>query len=155
MQEQIEEQPRIEWIILADAAEISDTKLYMLGGAWDRIPASKNPNDVRSFAIAVSVVIPWHETNKRHAFTLQIVDEDGKSVMFKAEGELIVGRPPTAVPGQVLRTPMVIKIIAPLEKVGTYAVIGFLNGKERARTAFHVDSVPGATPKPPAITPGT
>ena len=35
--------PEIEWLILADEAELVNGKLYMMGGGWDRITAQVLP----------------------------------------------------------------------------------------------------------------
>lgn len=150
MQPEVPEKLRIEWIILADAAEVLNGKVYMLGGGWDRIPASQQDRDLRQFAIALSIVVPWHQTNERHALEVRLTDADGQQVLFKIAGEFESGRPTGAIQGQVLRTPMAFKFAGALGQVGTYAVVGSIDGEESCRTVFHVHPRPGSKqPAPP------
>lgn len=150
MQDEIPEKLRIEWIILADAAEVLNGKVYMLGGGWDRIPASQQERDLRLFAVALSIVVPWHQTNERHGLEVKLTDADGQRVLFNVVGQFESGRPLGAVRGQLLRTPMAFKIATPLNEVGTYAVVGSIDGEESCRTVFHVHPplVPRAAPPP-------
>ena len=153
MQSEFPEKLRIEWIILADAAEVVNGKVYMLGGGWDRIPASQQDRDLRQFAIALSMVVPWHQTNERHALEVKLIDADGQNVLFRVNGEFESGRPAGAVQGQVLRTPMAFKFAGPLGQIGTYAVVGSIDGEESCRTVFHVHPRLGPRPAPPPQNP--
>lgn len=155
MQPAIPEKPRIEWIILADAAEVLNGKVYMLGGGWDRVPASQQEREIRLFAIAMSIVVPWHQTNERHGLEVKMTDADGQRVLFRVAGEFESGRPPGAVRGQLLRTPMAFKFAGPLSQVGTYAVAGSIDGEESCRTVFHVHPPLSPPPaQPPQNPPG-
>ncbi len=151
MQEQVQQRPEIEWIILADSAEAIGGKVYMMGGGWDRIQGSREPNDIRHFAIALSIIVPWHHTNEKHDLRLEIVDEDGKKAVLGVGGEFTTGRPAGAVPGQSLRTPLALKVNMPLLKPGTYAVIGSVDGQESRRTTFHVHPPVGPPARPAGL----
>src|SRR5437879_10908137 len=85
-------------MLLADAAQAINGKLYILGGGWSII----GPDPVPS-AIAIKIEVPWDEANKRHKLKLELVDEDGRPVTVptptgekpvQLEGDFEVGRPP-------------------------------------------------------------
>jgi hypothetical protein len=90
-------------LMLADAAQSVDNKLYILGGGW-----SVTGPDPLPFAIAIKLEVPWDQTNQRHAWVLRLVDEDGQAVTVPTDegprdveisGEFEVGRPPGIPPG--------------------------------------------------------
>lgn len=90
-------------LLLADAAQSVDNKLYILGGGWSVTGPEPVP-----FAIAMKVEVPWDRTNQRHRWTLRLVDADGQAVMVPTDqgsrpveiaGEFEVGRPPGIPPG--------------------------------------------------------
>ena len=58
------EQSRVEWLILADEAEVVNGKLYMMGGGWDRLTAQSLPWG-QHMAIAVAIRVPWMDTNRQ------------------------------------------------------------------------------------------
>ena len=118
----------IEWLILADEAEVVNGKLYMMGGGWDRITAQTLPWK-QHMAIALAVRVPWTDTNRQTSVGIDLTDEDG-TLLVDVKGEFVVGRPAQAVPGQPLRSQIAIKMDALLPKLGTYAVICRLHGDE-------------------------
>ena len=122
------EQSRVEWLILADEAEVVNGKLYMMGGGWDRITAQTLPWK-QHMAIALAVRVPWTDTNRQTSVGIDLTDEDG-TLLVDVKGEFVVGRPAQAVPGQPLRSQIAIKMDALLPKLGTYAVICRLHGDE-------------------------
>lgn len=106
--------------MLSDWAESLNGKLYMQGGAWDRIMA----NTPASFAVSVVVRIEYNETNvSRHA-VLALVDEDGRPfptetpVRFELDFE--VGRPPGMQVGQVQTVNFAGKIVGLVFPPGGY-----------------------------------
>ncbi|HEX9467855.1 MAG TPA: hypothetical protein VGA11_05575 [Acidimicrobiia bacterium] len=85
-------------VMLCDAAQAVDGKLYILGGGWTFIGPEPSP-----FAIAVIIEVPWDQANKKHTFKLDLVDEDGQPVALEGPagtttlsvtGDFEVGRPP-------------------------------------------------------------
>ena len=79
----------VEWLILADAAEVTGGKLYLLGGGWDRLTVNSQPAK-RSFAVALAFRVPWHETNRQHVFQIEMADADGGSALT-VQGQFEVG----------------------------------------------------------------
>ena len=82
-------------MLLADAAQEVNGKLYVLGGGW-----SVTGPDLPPMAIAIKLDVPWSAANVQHAFALELIDEDGRPVPagdsgggVRAEGSFEVGRP--------------------------------------------------------------
>ena len=58
-------------MLLADAAQEVNGKLYVLGGGW-----SVTGPDVPPMALAVKLDVPWTEANQAHTFELVLVDTE-------------------------------------------------------------------------------
>ena len=68
-------------LLLADAAQVADGKLYILGGGWSVMGPQPMP-----FAIAIKVEVPWDQANRKHNWRLALVDADGHPVLVPAGG---------------------------------------------------------------------
>ncbi len=98
---------------LADSAEVINNKIYALGAGWSAINVRSFPAVHRRVAVAVSIAVPYTETNTKHQLTLQLQSEDGKHLPLGARagadgkpepvtqmgGEFTLGRPPQLVDG--------------------------------------------------------
>ena len=138
----------IEWLILADAAQIMGNKLYLLGGGWDAITINQPFPLDHAMAVAMAIIIPWGETNQRHNFEMEFITEDGRS-LSKVNGQIEAGRPSGVKLGQDQRSQIAFNIGVKLDGPNTYSVIGRINGIEQARTGFSVIAGPGAVQKRP------
>ena len=136
----------VEWLILAEAAQIVGGKLYLLGGGWDRLTINQPMPIAKRLAVAASFRVPWNETNIRHTFKIEFADADGKE-LGKVEGGFEVGRPPGTPPGQDQRTQIAVDITMRLEKLGTYQVLSEIDGQEARVFPFRVVAGPGLTPQ--------
>jgi|FLYL01.1.fsa_nt_gi hypothetical protein len=130
----------IEWIILADYAEIVGGKLYVQGGGWDRLTVNSGFPVQRRMGLAASFLVPWNETNQPHDVEIEIVTDDGQT-LAKIEGNVEVGRPAGQPPGQPQRAQIAGNITLELKEAGTYAIIGRVDGEELRRIHFNV--IPG------------
>ena len=97
-------------ILLCDAAQAIDGKLYLLGAGWNTIGPQPAP-----FAIALLIDVPWDEANRSHHFELRLVDGDGQPVTpmgsetaIAVGGDFEVGRPAGMREGSSLRMPFAI-----------------------------------------------
>ncbi|MGD9715058.1 MAG: hypothetical protein AB7V46_23820, partial [Thermomicrobiales bacterium] len=70
---------RVDCFLLADAVQVANGKLFILGGGWARLTVDALPV-TRPFELAIRVVVPWTETNRKLSYELQMVDEDGKGL---------------------------------------------------------------------------
>ena len=85
-------------MLLCDAAQVADGKLYILGGGWSVI----GPDPVPS-AVALKIDVDWHEAERAHHWELFLEDADGRPVMVdtpdgsqpvEVRGEFSVNQPP-------------------------------------------------------------
>jgi len=132
----------VEWLILADAAQVTGGKLYLLGGGWDRLTVSVLGQN-QSMAIAVSFRVPWTQTNEKHNFEIELVTEDGTTIT-RVPGQFEVGRPTGLAPGQDQRAQIVVNVHWTITETGIYVVNARLDGQEGQRFPFTV--VAGAIP---------
>jgi len=65
-------------MLLCEAAQIADQKLYILGGGISIM----GPDPVPS-AVAIKIDVAWHETDVAHHLELFLEDADGRPVMIE------------------------------------------------------------------------
>ena len=131
------EQVEIDFLLLADRAEVLNGKLYMMGGAWDR----RQIRDIGapiSLTIVASVLVPWNLTNEPHGLRIRIEDEDGSPVPPEVEATVNVGRPVNATQGQSFRATAVINKRWALPRFGTFRVVASVAGHCEKRVAFYI-----------------
>lgn len=63
-------------MLLCDAAQVADGKLYVLGGGWSLIGPDPVPT-----AVAMKIDVDWTEVDRPHHWELFLVDEDGQSAL--------------------------------------------------------------------------
>lgn len=140
----------VEWLILADAAQVISNKLYLLGGGWDVLTVQRQMPIDHPFAIAISFRVPWTQTNQRHVMEFEVATEDGQ-VVLKGGGDFEVGRPPGLHPGQEQRFQLALSAMAKIEKAGVYTITCRIpDTSSEARTSFNVVVRPAiaAPPRP-------
>ena len=84
-------------MMLCDAAQVADGKLYILGGGWSLIGPDPMPS-----AIALKIDVDWTEIDRTHHWEIYLVDEDGQPVVvetpegpqaIEVRGDFEVARP--------------------------------------------------------------
>lgn len=124
-------------MMLADAAQTADGKLYILGGGWSVIGQRSAP-----VSIALLIEIPWDQIDTRHQWTLELLGSDGDPVKtrdpegfqqpIRFGGELDVGRPAGLTPGIPIGVPMTISLgPMPLAPGSRYAWALTVDGERR------------------------
>ena len=127
----------VEWLILADSAQVNGNKLYMLGGGWDRLTMNRPLPASHQMAVAIAFLVDWNETNRKHQFEIELVDADGVSI-GRVQGEFEVGRPPGIPAGQSQRMQTAVGLNFPINRLGTYAVVAKLDGAVKRQFPFTV-----------------
>lgn len=93
-------------MLLADAAQSVNGKLYILGGGW-----SITGPDPTVSALAIKMDVPWDEANRPHQLKLELMDSDGRPFLVPTPmgeqpltigGSFEVGRPAGLKPGTPL-----------------------------------------------------
>jgi hypothetical protein len=126
-------------VVLADAAQVSDGKLSILGGGWQVIRSLSSPT-----ALAILVTVPWAETNRKHTLLFSLKSEDGSNVEVMAptpqgvvampvqiKSEFEIGRPVGFASGSRFNVPIAV-MIGPLPvNPGRYEWTWTLDGETR------------------------
>jgi len=101
-------------MLLCDAAQVAEGKLFVLGGGWSITGAQMGPS-----AVALKIEVPWDQTNVAHHWELYLVDADGRPVTIQTEdgqqaievrGDFEVGRPPGLPTGAPLDVPIAVNL---------------------------------------------
>ena len=83
----------VDFVMLADRAEIVNGKLYAMGAAWDQIGVH-DFNQPVALSVAMGLLVPWSATNQEHRALLTMRDADGQPLDFRVEVKFVTGRPP-------------------------------------------------------------
>ena len=101
-------------LMLADAAQAIDNKLYLLGGGWSVTGPDPSPS-----ALAIALKVPWDEANRRHDLRVELLDADGRPITIGdppedrpvvIESNFEVGRPPGLRPGTPIDLAMAVSL---------------------------------------------
>ena len=95
-------------LLLADAAQVADGKLFILGAGLGMIPPSPSP-----LAIAMKIDVPWDRANRVHDWKLELLDADGLPVLMGdrpiiVAGQFEVGRSDQGQEGTALMVPLAV-----------------------------------------------
>lgn len=133
-------QPEIDFVIIADRAEVVNGKLYMLGGGYDRMLVGDPMPYPFLLSFAVGILVPWNACNTEHRLQFAIEDPEGKTLDgFGGEVGFNVGRPPGMKPGESQRV-MVASPQAPVTfpDFGTYLLRVTLSSGDVKKEALYV-----------------
>jgi hypothetical protein len=133
--------PEVEFAILANHAEAHNGLLYLAGGGWTDANLAfppEGPSAPLHFGIAVSVLVPWTETNRKHRLLVGIEHEDGGSPVVQFDGEIEVGRPPGAQHGADQRAVIAINSLTQFPRPGGYRLVVKVNNSKLRTVSFRV-----------------
>lgn len=101
-------------MMLCDAAQVADGKLFVLGGGWSLTGPDPMPS-----AIAMKIDVGWYEADRAHHWELYLEDADGRPVMIETpegsqpvevRGEFNVTRPQTVPEGTPIDVALAVNI---------------------------------------------
>jgi len=137
----------IEWLMIADAAEVVGNKLFLMGGGWDRLTVREKFPMARQIGIAFAISIPWLETNEKRPFVIKLLTEDGPT-LHEVGGQLEVGRAPGIAPGADQRVQMAVTMNLTFQGPGRFVVEATVDEHTSKRVTFTVtDGTPGSKPQ--------
>jgi hypothetical protein len=135
-----EVQPFVEFLILADRAEALNGKLYMMGGAWDRLWIGDFAQ-TQTVSLAVGIVVPWSATNEEHRVSVIVSDDDNNEV-GSAQFAFRAGASAQMERTESQKVLVAVQMQPKLERPGTYAVRAVVDDDARPersrRTTFYV-----------------
>ena len=125
----------VEFLILADAVQAVNGKIYMLGGGWTTLHATMPTT--HPLGIALGFRVPWLETNQVHRLEIKMMDADGAPVIPPIQAELEMGRPPGL---RGADQTAVVAVNAPVQftKTGRYEVQVAVEGQVAKAVPFDV-----------------
>ena len=127
--------------MLADAAQVSAGKVFVLGGGFDTITVREVPAIHRYLAVVLIAEIGPADRNRDLSVQIRLVDEDGHDTGMSSEGKFRVGAPASLPPGATSSIPLVSGFGGiRFERAGGYVFVVEHEGVEVARVAFRVRS---------------
>lgn len=132
---------------VADHAEAVRGKLYVTGGCWNVLTVGRTPARHGHLSLAMAIRVPWHETNIEHDISVDMLDEDGLTVLPEpVAGKFEVGRAPGVRPGDEVMNVMVLNLESiEFPKSGVYQFVLSINGDIKTRASFRVrEAIPQA-----------
>ena len=144
----------VEWLMLADRAEVIGNKLYAMGGGWDVLTVNTPLPLLQPCGIAVSFVVDWNDdTNRPHDVSVDDITEDGQTI-WSMGGRIEVGRPAGIRPGQEQHFQIAANVPLTISELGTYVLVARIDEQDQPRTrAFNVIAGPMFGMAPAASSP--
>jgi hypothetical protein len=133
--------PSVDFALLADAVQVVQGKLYVLGGGWDTLFVPGFPARHPSLGVGLRVRVPWSWTEHTLVIEVDLQDEDGARMLPApplAQG-VRVARPPGVPEGTdigVARSFTFNNLTFP--KTGAYSFVISLGGEVATRLRFSV-----------------
>jgi hypothetical protein len=136
-------QVEVDFMLLADAAQAVSGKLYVLGGGWTHVLVPEFPGHTPApFAVAVGITVPYHLTNRRFAFGLELLDSDGTVVGDQFGAEMEQGRPPGLRPGTGQAILLAINVHPEFPAEGRYRFQATIDGEPVRSVPFEAALAP-------------
>jgi hypothetical protein len=124
----------IDYLVLADFAQVVNRKLYLMGGGWDRFTPPVYPAAMR-LGIAVGIRVPWLEANTPHHLTLVVRNEDDQAEAVRLEADFETGRPAGS-RGEDQLVPFALNAQTTLPGPGAFVIVASIDNQERKRYPF-------------------
>jgi len=83
----------LDFALLADAADVSSGKLYVMGGAFDTIQVPAFPAMHPVLAVVLRLLLSPIDLDRKHTLQILLLDADAKHIA-SAQGELTVPKAP-------------------------------------------------------------
>ena len=142
---------KIDYALLADAAQAVGGKIFVLGGGWNVFRSGNFPAPVQ-LAIAAGIGFANSEVGLRHPLKIAVVDETGVAVIPELNGQIETGQlAPDFPPGLPIKVPVAWNVGFQVPRPGRYRIVISV-GASQAELPFDAifvgQKVP-FTPEPP------
>ena len=84
----------VDFAFLADAAEVANGKLHLVGGAFDTIWTQQVPLRYPKLSLALRLLFSAAELDRTHKIEIRIRHEDGKIIVSPIGGDLSISKNP-------------------------------------------------------------
>jgi hypothetical protein len=130
---------RLTSAMLADAAQVTAGKLYVLGGGIDMIGVRSFPALIPSLSVVLVAEMGPGDRNRDLEFSITLVNEDGRPMGVGSRGTVRVGDPSLLPAGSFSSVPLVGTFNGlRFEKPGGYVFAIEHDGKPIGRLPFRI-----------------
>ena len=114
---------------LADAADVSLGKLFVLGGAFDTIAVPGFPATHPVLAVALRLLFTPHDLDRQHVLEILLLNADGKTLTSAKIPDLMVRKSADFPPGWKQPLPLALRFInIPFPQEGHYSIEILIDG---------------------------
>ncbi|MGO9454976.1 MAG: DUF6941 family protein [Candidatus Binataceae bacterium] len=114
---------KINFVMLADAAQVAGGKLFILGGDWNIYRSGNYPVSIQ-LAVAFSVSFSPNELGIKYPMKIVIADEAGIPIIPEMQGQIEIGPPPQEQPKDASpKLPIAINVGVQIPRPGRYEVV--------------------------------
>lgn len=138
---------QIEWIMLADSAEVINNKLYMMGGGWDHLVIKRQFPARHTAALVVAIQVEADDVSSQPQMLLRIEDDEGNQ-LAKVNTRIDADRI-SAGGKRSRRVQMAFKVPLRFQHEGGHRIVAQINGNTVARQAFQVSRSDKSTTRTP------
>ena len=126
---------KIEYAVLADAAQAVGGKIFILGGGWNVFRSASYPAPVQ-LAVAIGLGFASNEIGIRYPLKIVIADEAGVPVVPEFNGQIETGQPAPDLPkGLPVKVPLAWNVSLAVPRPGKYGIVVTV-GSSQADLAF-------------------
>lgn len=134
-----QERTDIDFLVLADFAEVVNGKLYLMGGGWARFNPPTFPAVMR-FGLAVGVRVPYLEAEMAHSLQVVLRGGDGQEHLTM-QAEFETGRPP-GTRGDPQLVPLALNGSLEVKQPDSFEFVASVDGVVRRRYGFRAIARP-------------
>lgn len=114
---------KIEYALLADAAQAVGGKVFLLGGGWNIFRAASYPAPVH-LAVAIGLAFSAAEAGVKYPLGVVIADEAGVPIIPEMKGQVETGQLTPDFPRTAsVKVPVAINLSLSLPHPGTYGIV--------------------------------
>ena len=126
---------KIDFAVLADAAQAVGGKVFILGGGWNLFRAGNYPAQIQ-LSIAIGVGFTSNEVGIKFPLKVVIADAAGVPIMPGINGQIETGQPPPDAPkGISIKVPIAVNMALQVPHPGKYGIVVTV-GSSKAELSF-------------------
>ena len=128
---------KLEFLVLADAVEVADGKLFVLGGGWTLWRSGVFPGQAL-LGIGGSIVVDSNEagTGTKYPLNITIADEAGIPIVPPLQARFQINRNLEAPKGSSHRVPFAFNAGVRIPRAGRYFINALAGSTSRAQVSF-------------------
>src|ERR1700693_3353666 len=112
----------LDFAFLADAADVSMGKLFVLGGAFDTIHVPGFPANHPTVAVVIRLLLSPNDLDRKHKLEILLLDADAHHIA-SANGDLMVPKSPDSPPGWKQAVILPLRFLnVPFKQTGHYSI---------------------------------